>query len=139
MSKVAKLVCFSLMTRVIVDEDATDDDIIKACYPRIQAKIDNRELGDNLEEIDDDEECPAGTFDDDIKLEGNYSSVHNFIDSNNLKEKAEELFGENWEAENDVEQIQELAGDGYIVYVPEAKTEREHRLDDYIQVHKIII
>lgn len=65
MSKVAKLVYFSLMTRVVVDENATEDDIIKASYPNIQAKIDNRELGDNLEEIDDDLECPFGTFDTD--------------------------------------------------------------------------
>lgn len=53
------------MTRVIVDENATDDQIIAAAYPKIQDKIDNRELGDNLESIEDDEECPFGTFDDD--------------------------------------------------------------------------
>lgn len=60
--KVAKLVYFSLMTRVIVDEDATDEEIIKACYPNIQAKLNNHELGENLEDIEDDEEAPFGTF-----------------------------------------------------------------------------
>jgi len=65
MSKVARLVEFSLLTRVIVDENATEDQIIKASYKGIQAKIDNRELGDNLVENDLDDECPCGTFDTD--------------------------------------------------------------------------
>jgi hypothetical protein len=65
--KVAKLVMFSLMTRVVVDENATDEEIIGASYRGIQCKITNRELGDNLEEIKDDEECPCGTFKDDPK------------------------------------------------------------------------
>lgn len=62
--KVAKLVYFSLMTRVIVDENATEEEIIKACYPNIQAKLDNSELGENLEEIDDDEEMPFGSYEE---------------------------------------------------------------------------
>lgn len=65
MTKVAKLVAFSLLTRVIVDKDATDEEIIAAAYPKIQDKIDNRELGDNLESIDDDEEVPFGEAPDD--------------------------------------------------------------------------
>ena len=65
MKKVARLVEFSLRTRVIVDENATDDQIIKASYKGIQDKITNRELGDNLVECDLDEECPFGTFDSD--------------------------------------------------------------------------
>jgi hypothetical protein len=60
MAKVAKLVMVSLMTRVIVDENATEDQIIAASYKGFQAKIDNRELGDNLESIEDDEELPYG-------------------------------------------------------------------------------
>lgn len=58
--KKAVLVSFSLMTRVIVDENATDEEIIAKARPRIQAKIDNDELGDNLDEIEDDEEIPYG-------------------------------------------------------------------------------
>lgn len=57
-NKVAKLVTVSLMTRVIVDEDATDEQILDAAKPRFQAKLDNNELMDNLEEIYDDDECP---------------------------------------------------------------------------------
>ena len=58
--KVAKLVMVSLMTRVIVNEDATDDQIIEASYKGFQAKLDNRELGDNVESIEDDDEVPYG-------------------------------------------------------------------------------
>ena len=65
MKKVARLVEFSLMTRVLVYEDATEDDIIKASYKGIQDKINNQELGDNLVENDLDEECPFGTFETD--------------------------------------------------------------------------
>lgn len=63
MKKVARLVEFSLRTRVIVDENATDDEIIRASYKGIQDKITNEELGDNLVEAELDEECPFGTFD----------------------------------------------------------------------------
>ena len=65
---------------------------------------------------------------------GKYSSVLNFIGVNGLTDKANEVFGINWESENDVEQIQELIGDGYLVGVAECKTKRDFRLDDYINV-----
>lgn len=58
MSKVAKLVAVSFLTRVIVDENATQDEIIKASEQGFRDKIDNHEIGDNLEYIDDDTECP---------------------------------------------------------------------------------
>lgn len=58
MKQVAKLVAVSLLVRVIVDEDATEDQIIQASYPKLQAKLDNHEVGDNLESIEEDEECP---------------------------------------------------------------------------------
>jgi len=58
--KKALLVEFSLLVRVIVDENATDDQIIEASYSKIQDKINNRELGDNLASIEDDEEIPYG-------------------------------------------------------------------------------
>ena len=57
MAKVAKLVYVSLMTRVIVEESATEDDIIKAAKPQFIEKI-GTDLGDNIESIEDDEECP---------------------------------------------------------------------------------
>lgn len=74
--KVAKLVMVSLMTRVIVDDSATDEQIIQASYKGFQAKIDNRELGDNLESIEDDEEVPYGEALSD-KLECPVCNRHN--------------------------------------------------------------
>lgn len=65
MKKVAKLVAYSFMTRVVVDEDATDDQIIQASKRMIKLKVQD-ELGENLESIEDDEECPIGTFDTDL-------------------------------------------------------------------------
>jgi hypothetical protein len=102
MGKVAKLVYFSMMTRVVVDENATDEEIIKACYPSIQAKIDNNELGENLEDIDDDGECPIGTFKDDVFYQPDleHVDVHraimegtfNTFDVFKSKEKCKEVF-----------------------------------------------
>jgi hypothetical protein len=62
--KKAKLVTYSFMTRVIVDESHTEDEIIRMSKHKIFEKVKN-ELGENLEEIVDDEECPFGTFDTD--------------------------------------------------------------------------
>ena len=57
MARVAKLVYVSLVTRVIVDEDATDEQIVEAAKHRFVDKI-QTELGENLEDIVDDTECP---------------------------------------------------------------------------------
>lgn len=46
-----------MVTRVIVDEDATEDQIIQASKDSFIEKVRN-ELGENLEEIVDDEEVP---------------------------------------------------------------------------------
>ena len=63
MAKVAKLVCISLMTRVIVDEDETDIGILNAARPHFIDRV-NNELSENLESIEDDEEMPFdSTFD----------------------------------------------------------------------------
>ncbi len=55
--KVAKLVYISLMTRVVVDSEATEDQIIAAAMPRF---IDDIETGctESIEQISDDLECP---------------------------------------------------------------------------------
>lgn len=58
--KVAKLVEVSLLVRVIVDENVTEDQIIAATYPKLQDKLNNREVGDNVVSIVDDEEVPFG-------------------------------------------------------------------------------
>ena len=65
---------------------------------------------------------------------GTYCSIHDFGEQHNLEDKADEVFGEGWEAENDVEQIKQLAGDRHAVVVEEPTTEREARADDYIEV-----
>lgn len=61
MAKVAKLVYVSLATRVIVDENASDEEIIEKARPKFIDKV-RSELGENLEDIVDDTECPFGTF-----------------------------------------------------------------------------
>lgn len=58
MKKVAKLVYVTLLTRVIVDEDATDEEIIAVAKPNYLDKIHNNELIENIEKIVEDEECP---------------------------------------------------------------------------------
>ncbi len=57
MAKVAKLVYVSLATRVVVDEDATQEQILEAAKHRFIDKL-QTELGENLEDIVDDTECP---------------------------------------------------------------------------------
>jgi len=65
--KVAKLVEVSLLVRIIVDENATEDQIIEATYPKLQDKLDNREIGDNVMSIEDDEEVPFGEAPSDLQ------------------------------------------------------------------------
>lgn len=92
-----------------------------------------REVG--LEVIDmgqaDVEELLIKSFD------GRYSSIHDFIERNNLKKEADGLFGEGWEADNDIEQIQELLNsidDTYVVKHIKQSTKRDERDDNYIEV-----
>ncbi len=65
MRKVAKLVRVTLITRVVVDEDATEKQIIDASKRMVKLKVQD-ELSENLDSIEDDEECPIGTFDTDL-------------------------------------------------------------------------
>ena len=57
MSKVAKLVSVSLITRVIVDEGASESEILELAGIKLAEKI-QHELTEHLEEIEDDVECP---------------------------------------------------------------------------------
>jgi hypothetical protein len=57
MSLVAKLVSVSLMTRVIVDENASESEILELAGIKLSEKIQN-ELTEHLESIEDDIECP---------------------------------------------------------------------------------
>ena len=59
--KVAKLVECSLMTRVVVDKNATEDEIIAASREGFIEAI-RTSLGDNVEDIYEDKECPYNIF-----------------------------------------------------------------------------
>ena len=67
MAKVAKLICISLMTRVIVEENLSEDEELDAIAQQVRTacvdKIKNYGIGDHLESIELDTECPYGTFD----------------------------------------------------------------------------
>lgn len=58
MAKVAKIVVVSLATRVIVDSDATDEQIMSIADEHFKDMINNAETLQNVVSIYDDEECP---------------------------------------------------------------------------------
>ena len=62
--KVAKLVYVSLMTRVVVDENATEQEIMELAVPRLSENLMDSPF-EHLEDITDDLECP---FDENIEL-----------------------------------------------------------------------
>jgi hypothetical protein len=55
--KVAKLVRVSLVTRVIVDVDATEQEIMELAVPKLSENLMDAPF-ENLEEVVDDTECP---------------------------------------------------------------------------------
>jgi hypothetical protein len=57
MKKVAKLVTVSFTTRMIVDESASENEIIELSKARFINKV-NSEISEHIESIEDDEECP---------------------------------------------------------------------------------
>jgi hypothetical protein len=57
MGKVAKLVTITLTTRVVVDENAIENDIMTLALPRLTDKLINEPF-EHLEEIIDDVEVP---------------------------------------------------------------------------------
>jgi hypothetical protein len=61
MSKVAKLVTITMKTRIIVDENASESDIIELASIRMSEKI-QHEFNENLESIEADTECPYDPF-----------------------------------------------------------------------------
>lgn len=57
----------------------------------------------------------------DPNLDGRYMSTNDFVNQNKLEKEAVECFGENWEAEDDIEQIKQIIDhighkNTYIVY-----------------------
>lgn len=71
---VAKLVDVSLRTRVVVNANSTDEEIVQIAKPKFLDKIHN-ELMENLEEIYNDDEIPCGEilddFDSKIRVDSN--------------------------------------------------------------------
>jgi hypothetical protein len=57
MGKVAKLVSVTLMTRVVVDENATEQDILELAIPKLSEKLMDEPF-EHIEDIVDDIECP---------------------------------------------------------------------------------
>lgn len=53
----AKLVLWSPVTRVIVPDDATEEEIMKAAKDKFFEKLRDEYL-ENIEDVIDDEECP---------------------------------------------------------------------------------
>lgn len=62
MAKVAKIVWASVGTRVIVDENATDEQIWEAAKDNLVRNLANDGL-ENVDKIAPDTECPYGSLD----------------------------------------------------------------------------
>lgn len=68
-------------------------------------------------------------------MEGRYNSTYGFVVSNNLEKESKECFGNDWEAEDDVNQIQDL-----ICFINKGKylvSHIEHLDEDDILVTKV--
>ena len=65
MAKVAKLVTVEVTTRVIVDENDSEEKIMEVALPRLIRNLNESGCMDNLVDIIDDEECPFGSFNTD--------------------------------------------------------------------------
>lgn len=63
--KKALLVTVELTTRVVVNENATDEEIAEAIKPNLIERIQNNEAGENIVEIKHDKELPFGSLDSD--------------------------------------------------------------------------
>lgn len=64
--KVAKLVTISVTTRVIVDSDSTEEQIMEKALPQLKRNLAVDGAFDHYESIVDDIECPVGTSPDDV-------------------------------------------------------------------------
>lgn len=62
MRKTAKLVTLAITTRVIACEGEGEDFILEKALDKFRATPDEYLIPDNLEEIQDDVECPYGTY-----------------------------------------------------------------------------
>lgn len=102
MTKVAKLVTISLMTRVIVDENATDEQIMDAAKPKFIEKIKEEAL-ENLEDIVDDTECPFGAFYSDGKIPEKFYQPEINMEGTIVGHEDEEIFSfEVWASKDEL-------------------------------------
>jgi len=76
------------------------------------------------------------TFKKGGEISGRYSSVHDFVSRNKLEKEAENIFGKDWEPDDDMQQIRYLAGNNYGVEEIDYETLRDMRSDDYISVYR---
>jgi len=69
MGKIAKLIGVSLMVRVIVEDNLSEEEELDAIATNVRKKcvdqILNDGIGDHIESIEEDEECPFGSIDTD--------------------------------------------------------------------------
>lgn len=75
MGKVAKLVTVTLTTRVVVDTNATDEQIAEAAAPNLIAKIRNDEVLDNMDEPVEDTTMPFGSLKTDVYYQPDLDDV----------------------------------------------------------------
>ena len=64
--KKAKLVRASFITRVVVDEGASEEEIIKEAVSNLQDKMGNDEVWDNIDSIEDDTEVPYNQEEEEV-------------------------------------------------------------------------
>ena len=62
--KKAMLVRFGIVTRVVVDETATEDEIIEAAIEKVNKPSYDLDLIENVENVEEDKECPYNPFED---------------------------------------------------------------------------
>lgn len=79
---VAKLVTAVVITRVLVPENATDEEVQALAKPRLLNNLD-KDYEDNIEEIKLDLECPFVQYGDEDK----YIDVYASVDAETWKEK----------------------------------------------------
>lgn len=81
--KVAKLVRVSLVTRVIVDVDATEQEIMELAVPKLSENLMDSPF-ENLDEIVDDTECP---------YEEEYLDIYGSVSDKEWKDNKELIMG----------------------------------------------
>jgi hypothetical protein len=80
-----------------------------------------------------------------INLEGRYTSTYGFVGKNGLEKQADQIFGKDWEAEDDLEQIQLLcdciSNGQYVVNVIETRDDEDiivREVDNWDELIKVV-